>query len=380
MMSVQGVRFQARWDHTNSHLKSPVLTTVQEVKRIAWNIFSFLIPIIGLVRLMGYGVGCLANRLILVRVNSYLRSAERIAKEKEFTDFWKGGLTPKNREVRQWFNLEEHIIATPDCAALSVRLVQHQNAVESSPTIIRFPGNAEIGVQEGNHWMFYESIRRGPCNFVFFDYRGRREDLPGTFAATKDLTVDGSSVVQWVRKCLKTPAHQIRFYGSSLGGAVAVETQGLDPKQLTGAHLNESSFASVDKMVKAIFGAGCLGRLIAWTVANQGYSMEAATAFEKLKGPKLVVYHPQDKVIPNSASLQKEVQHKQAICLTAKDATLKYRPTLKYPLGEETSCATGSDEWGNHCAPLNWYEGAYEKVSEFLFGAPVPQSRGRALV
>ncbi len=356
-MSVQSVHFHARWDNTNNHLQDPIPTAVQKIGRVVYNIFSVLIPIIGLVRLMGYAIQSLANRAILPAAYD-VTEAELAKAKNEFNAFWTGPITAENKSAREKFAMEEHTVVTPDAAALSVKLLRHKNADKRTPTVIYFNGNFAIAMRDPNPWFLQKSIEIGnPCNFVFFDYRGVA-DSTGTFRAAKDLLVDGSSIVQWVREYLEILPDRIHFYGKSLGGAVAVQTQALDPDNLVGAHVNERSFASLDKMIKTIFGFGCLGKFLGWIFNNLGYSADAAAAFRKLQGQKLVVYHPEDQIIPYSASLQNEVEHDAVICLQPKVGRWE-----GYTYADLSRCS-------HHNALLTWHEGATDQIGQFLFGVP----------
>jgi pimeloyl-ACP methyl ester carboxylesterase len=372
-MTIQRVNFQAKWNTINSHLRPEVPTTAQKVGRVAWNIFSVVIPFIGLARLMGYGIGIAANRLILPAAKFIQPTRVADAKNK-FNDFWHGPITLINVLARREFNAEEHTVITPDNAALSVKLIRHRSSDSSTiPTVIYFNGNFQLAMQDPHPWTIQKAIETNTaCNFVFFDYRGVGEST-GTFNAAQDLVVDGSSIVQWVREYLHTPEDQIHFYGQSLGGAVAVQTQALDPQHLTGRHINERSFASLEKMAKSIFGSGCLGKLLSWVVKNQGHSADAAAAFGKLQGQKLVVYHPHDAVIPSNASLKSEVQDRGILhCLVPKSGSVQVR----LPSGEmEMRTYASLSKQRNHNAPLEWHEGAIEGMAQFLFGLPNPQSQ-----
>lgn len=219
-------------------------------------------------------------------------------------------------------------------------------------------------MEDLNHWLCQECIKNKTiCNFSFFDYRGVA-DSKGPFKDPKNLVVDGSSIVQFVRAHLKTPPGQIHFYGVSLGGAIAAETQALDPDRLVGRHLNERSFASSDKLIKAISGS-CLGTLLSRIVKIQGYSINTVEAFDKLKGQKLVVYHPEDQAIPYSASLQQEIQHDAVICLEPRAGRRETGETY----------ADASRRKYHHNAPATWYEGAADRMGKFLFGIPSAQEK-----
>ncbi len=154
------------------------------------------------------------------------------------------------------------------------------------------------------------------------------------------------------RKICSNTSRSNSFYGLSLGGAIASLTQGLNPKKWIGRHINERSFASSDRIVDERFGKGIMAKILNQVFKILGYSANPSESFKSLKGPKMVIYHPEDPVIPDPASMQKEVQHENSICLKPK------------PEFEEEAMKRP------HIAPLSWHEGAQETMIQFLFNLP----------
>lgn len=323
--------FQAQWDSTNEHLKDKVPTTWEKVGRVFWNILSVLIPIIGLGRLIAYGLGCLAKRMILP--SAYFRhdAKEKIAR---FENKWR-----ESGALASTHTLESHKVRTPDGAELSVRLlrVNREGRADADTTIIRF--NPNFGLAEDEILPPLPLSTLAKCNVVSFNYRGVGKST-GSFEASKDLVVDGFSIVQWVQAYLNTEKKQIHFMGTSLGGAFAAQVQALDPA-LTGCHVNDRSLASTDAMLPGI------ARPLAWIVNNQGYGFDAAAAFRQIQGKKLVIYHPQDEIIPYHASLHAAVQE-----------------TLRS--GECLSLKAHGVEGNYHNTCLSDYERVEEKLAAFL--------------
>ena len=183
-MTIQNIHFQAQWNPTNRHLQTPVSTTARKASYAVGIFFSVIVPVIGLVRWMGYCVGRLANRLTLPAAH-YIKP-ECLAKAKvNYRVFWEGPITDKNKLERSVFTAEDHTIVTPDGAALNAKLVRHKNSNGSTPTVIYFNGNFALSMDDPNPWLLQKSIENEtPCNFVFFDYRGVG-DSKGTFNAAK---------------------------------------------------------------------------------------------------------------------------------------------------------------------------------------------------
>jgi pimeloyl-ACP methyl ester carboxylesterase len=320
--------YQAQWDATDRHLDDTP-TTWQKVGRVFWNVLSVLIPVIGLCRLAAYGIGHLAKKMILP--SAWVWKKEEVEEKIcQFEQDWEerspeplSWHSVDGKKLKERYRLESHQIRTPDGAELSVRLFRaKEQPSEGSPplaTVIQFNVNGGLAEDTSFPTVLTAAWKAGVsrCNLVRFNYRGTGGSS-GSFEATKDLVVDGSSVLKWVLSYLKTPKNQIHFMGRSLGGAIAAQVQALDP-DLNGRHLNDRSLASINGMVagaaQMVFGDGVLKKIfsvfarpVAWIVSNQGYGFDAAAAFDKLKGQRLIVYHPKDEVIPyEEASLHRAV-------------------------------------------------------------------------
>ncbi len=331
--------YHTKWESLPASLRPPQLTTCQKVWRVVWNILSVFIPIIGLIRLAAWGLGILAHRLILPGM---------------YHSEWLKDLCHEQFErVCQsssgHYEITPHTIVTPDGAELSVHLFRSRKGDAQTPTTIYFGGNGQLKGMSNWSWVLQDSISRNvPMNLVLFHYRSV-DDSKGKFATPKDLLVDGSSVVQWVRDVVKTPAPQIHFYGLSLGGAVALKTKAADEK-LTGNLLHERSFSSLEDWI------GAFGDRLGWfmkplipiarcLLKSQDFDLNAAADLEKLKGRIIVVYHPQDPVIPYPASMARKV------------------PQHAFELKERYFVDN------HHCSALTDYHDARRKTSDFIFAA-----------
>lgn len=353
MTAVQRPIFQAQWNETNQHLKPVDQTLLRKIARVAWNIFSTVIFPIGLGRLIGAGIGKIASRVLLPSAE---KSAEEIAEAKRLHQIiWHNpNPSPDIQTIRNAFTAEECTVATPDGAHLSATHFRARNATAESATMIYFQPNGTLK-DHGVHLPLMAASTFGtPTNFVVFDYRSVGEST-GTFKGMRDLEIDGSAIAQWVQNGLGVPAHQIQFYGFSLGGAVAVCTQAQDPA-FTGPNGNERSFSSIKEMIRAILNKlnrfKWLASLISWAVKAQGYEMNVVGSYQKLQGRKLVIYHTEDPVIPYEASLKKGIK-----TIPHEDLQLESPPM---PVNE-------------HCAPLQVFNQAetgrpsLEVVREFFF-------------
>lgn len=345
-MTIEGSYFETSWNETTIHLATPEPTLQDKVHRVALAVFSVLLPPLGMMRLIDYGINCFANRVALPSAH-YISKSHFEEVMQNFNDFWEGPITEKNELIRKNYTLIRETVVTPDKAALKALCMRYKESQPDTPTIIYFNGNFQLCV-ETPAWILPKSMEAGsPCNFVLFDYRGVGEST-GTFKGARDLIVDGSSIVEWVKKKIGILPSQIHFYGFSLGGAISSMTKALDPEHLTGRLINDRSFSSSDKWLEIRYGSGYFGRLMNWLFTRHGYSADPLAAFQKASGEKMVIYHPDDAVIPTEASMQYALKHDLAIRLEPK------------PGFEQQS------KEGHHVTPLHWYDRAVERVVEFL--------------
>lgn len=352
-MTIESINFESSWNETTIHLAPPELTTCGRITQIALDIFSILFPPLGIARIISYAVDDFANRVALPAAHNM--SKDRLEHAlKNFYDYWEGPIQECNQLVRENYSLVEQTVITPDKNALKAYCIQYKHCTPATPTIIFFNGNFQL-CAETPMWFLEESIKVYPSNFVIFDYRGVGQS-EGVFTGPRDLVVDGASIVDWVRQKIHTDPSLIYFYGFSLGGAVACLTKALDPEHLTGKLVSDRSFSSSDKVLASRYGTGFFGRLLNFLFYANGYSADVSSSFERLSGEKMVIYHPDDAVIPFDAGMHCQQLHNEVICLQPKEEF------------EEKS------KEHNHIAPLYWHESAIERVLAFLFPVESIQS------
>jgi hypothetical protein len=342
-MSIENICFETSWSDSTIHLAPKA--DCDRITQIALNVFSILFPPLGIARLINYAVADFANRLALPAAQNM--PADRVIKAtRNFYSFWKGPIVEDNRLLRNNYHLIEQTILTPDKAAIKALCMQYNGSDCQTPTMVGFNGNFQLSI-ETPIWVLEEAIRKGtPFNLVLFDYRGVGESQ-GKFTKANDLVIDGSSVIEWVKEKIGTKPELIHFYGFSLGGAIATLTKALDPEHLTGRLINDRSFSSSDKVLNHRYGF--LGKLMHYIFDYNGYSADVAAEFTKLNGDKMVIYHPDDELIPFDSGMHRMNLHDELICLEPKPKYLEK-----------------SKEY-NHVAPLIWHESAIERVLDFLF-------------
>ncbi len=302
-MAIQPISYQhqADWASLPASLRPAQDTTMRKVARFAWNLFSLIIFPVGLIRLAGLAIAHLARKEILLanrRGPACFALAEQLLKSASDARL-------------DHFESIPTTVTTPDGVKLSVHLFRHREATADTPTTLCFGGNAEVkGLGDTFEQILDGSISQNkPMNLLIFDYRSVNQST-GEFRKASDFIVDGSSLVDFVRKKLGTPDHLIHFHGFSLGGAIALKTKAADPR-LTGRLINACSFSTIGKVVEALAlrissFLKPLTLLARWVLRVQEIELDAASDLASLRGPKRITYHPQDPLIPYEGSLAKE--------------------------------------------------------------------------
>jgi pimeloyl-ACP methyl ester carboxylesterase len=357
MMTIENICFETQWDDTTIHLAPQETTLAKKVGSVALDVFSVLCPFLAVARYISYKLDTFANRVSLPAAH-YISETEKEKIHGQFHDFWYGSVTPDNQLLRAHYRMIEQTVRTPDGVDLQAFLLQYKDSTTETPTILYFNGNFQL-CAETPTWILEESLRaHTPCNLVLFDYRGVGNST-GQFTGTKDLVIDGSSIVSWLRKQIGIVPSQLHFYGFSLGGAISSLTKALDP-DLTGKLVNDRSFGSSGAVICERYGSGYVGRLISWMFEKYGYSATPSEELLKAQGEKLVIYHPEDTLIPQKAGMYRYVPE---------DLVFRLEPKKGF------EPASGQEA---HVSPLAWHEQAVEKVLEFLLTSPAQTTVGIA--
>lgn len=354
---------------------SPIRTTDapsiwKKVAKVAWNIFSVILFPIGLARL---GLYWLKNKIRPYYLDILL-PARQLGITNGLTKFLQDPRAIRET-IHNYCPMEEVTVPTMDEATLNVLKFRHIKATSDSPTVIYFNPNAALTSDCPFESIFAALNQQNtPFNFVAFDYRSTGKSQ-GALNGFDDLVTDGLAVVQYVHEKMGTPKDKILFYGHSLGGAVATAVKGTDP-QLSGAFCNDRSLISSASFVSAVLveqlsihgsdsdsyiirGISRTPRFIAFLVNSFAYLLEFSfnlmPSFEKMKGKCLVIYHPEDNVIPEKASVAYALTSSWKV--NCDILRLIEKPDL--------------DSSNHHCNPLNFYQGKpLKKIADFL----LPQS------
>ncbi|MBF8262429.1 MAG: hypothetical protein HW387_94 [Parachlamydiales bacterium] len=314
--------FRAQWTDENRPLKEPDQTLTLKIKSFAWLIFSIVFFPIGLARMAGWFIGFAAKKLVLPAAWDW-----RIDKPKlKLTFDKKWG---EHSDWRNSYQLQEYQIKTPDGALLCTHHFRRRQSPAYAPTIILFQSNATISSQEHYEGLIDEFLNRKiPCNFVQFDYRGVDRSVKSAESA-RDLFLDADSVIQFVEKQLKVPPGQIQFYGWSLGGAIAVNVMQLHP-ECTNRAVLDRTFSSISRVPQSHLPS-FLSPLLFWlpfVIRSQGWEINTVPAAQSLQNRILAIYHPDDSVIPYSASLHKAIPLPHSLKLTGNPYAKKHHLEL----------------------------------------------------
>jgi hypothetical protein len=323
--------FNAHWTSSNQRLK---LTVLDKIKHIFF-----------------FGLQHLAGRMILQTSSISQRVVHAV--ESDFNNFWYGN--KRSSVLKEMFSATPLGLTTPDGAALSGTHFKHKNGSAQTRTVLLFQPNATLSKQFIFDWLLYEAENRAePVNFILFDYRGCGGLSRKKAWNSKQVILDGDTVYQFAQNHLKVPEHLIDFYGYSLGGGIGAEVKNLHPEN-KGKLLIERSFITLEEEIKEL-----LPRFFSFFVAKLstfiGWSIDARNTIKNGLGSKMIVYHPQDPVIPFKASV---AHYYQQHCQGQKDIEIIKLVGIQGYSGND------------HCIPLSDYyadqaELATSKVANFI--------------
>lgn len=269
MNAIDSGPYRAIWTENNSHLNvnsTPLKSFLNKIKNLI-----FYLPI------------------------SFLSLCSNPRKESRFQDY------------NCSFFLKKTII-TPDGARIQARVEWVKKINPNAPTVILFnPLGTSSDIYSE---LIYNYLLKKQCNVVTFNHRGL-----GSTWRSDDLVLDGESVYQYVTSELKFK--NIRYFGHSLGSAVAAQVKALHPEN-PGKYVGDRPFLSIFSLISEFF---CIARLgvaikkitsfiaklcLAYPVYLLGWEFDMAKAFSKMRAKDvLVLHHPEDVIIPAAASAAK---------------------------------------------------------------------------
>lgn len=167
----------------------------------------------------------------------------------------------------------------------------NEKKADNQKWIIRF--NGRNGFYE-NSLLRSQSIGQDlDANILVFNYRGVGESK-GILTKPEELVMDGETCIRYLMS-KGVREENILIHGSSLGGGIACQVATLFEKV---ALINERSFASLSLAASVLVNLSFIkGIFLALR-----WELNSLSGFEKVKGPKLIIYHKQDSIIPHHKS------------------------------------------------------------------------------
>jgi Chlamydia CHLPS protein (DUF818) len=243
---------------------------------------------LGLLPLVMYGLSRLLARCILV---SQTVSAEEKNNLKEIK---KSFIKYEQRNVQE-FDLKIFDGASINGIAIfNGREAKHEfieKRADNQKWIIRF--NGRNGFYETNLLRSQSIGKDLDANIMVFNYRGVGESK-GILTKPEELIIDGEACIKYLlSKGVKE--ENILIHGSSLGGGIACQIASMYEKI---ALINERSFATLSLAAATLANFSFVRNIF----LALGWELDSLNSFDKVKAPKLIVFHKQDSIIPYSKS------------------------------------------------------------------------------
>ena len=252
-------------------------------------------------------------------------------------------------------------ITTPDGVKLRGTFLQTPGCDTNAPVVIFAQGNNGLHTRGSFNTVLGYALDKGEkCNFILFDYRECGES-EGKAILAKDLVVDGESIYQFARNELHVEPKDIQMMGWSLGGGVTARVKALHP-ECTGNYVNDRSFTGMIETVYEMFGKRILAKIACVLLRFLGWeALNAGNALESLRGKTLIAYHPNDRMIRDTAQLAK-----------SPNASKENIQIFELHELDDILDSAGNRIENYHCHPLSMItqnngRKAIEEVGEFLF-------------
>lgn len=299
--------FQAKWLPPLQPFDQSPQNEVQKIIQIVYNIFSFLFPPLGLVRLAYTKLQQFsAGQCLLV---SQLENGKKRKIRSLFDQYWFGDITEHNRLIRSCYTAKKFSAKTPDLVSLEGTFLQHCSSSSTTPTVLVFQGNGSMSSQNEVSMFLYTAAKtQKVVNFLIFDYRGVNPDSPLP-KNTNDFLIDTDTIYQYAINHFQI--HTLHTFGFSLGGGISLIWRTLHP-ELKGRCVVDRSFSSTMDVAYEQLPSG-LGFLVSRIGKFLGWNIPSVEAWKKISARKLCVFSKDDPIIPYSCSLHKKLSAQNKI-------------------------------------------------------------------
>ena len=278
-----------------------------------------------------YPLRSLCRRLILpvAHFSEERRNWVNLAWEND----WLGG---ERREIAEGSVAERYTpsrlqIKTPDGAIVNSFFYSCRGQEENQdiPTFVCFNGNGTLAQEEMWDWLLQKGLKSNtPFNVVVVDYRTSKD-----ISELNRCVLDGMSVVQVLHEQYGIAKNHIMPIGWSMGGAVATKVREADPELGNcGNILSYSSICDViqspiienfmppamPKCLQAKYPLLFIKKVASGLISLSGWNLDVTRSIASLDDHVVVVYHPEDRVIPEVASAKKTASAERVIRMEVK--------------------------------------------------------------
>ena len=278
--------FKAAWPKS---LDPSLESTLSKTKKFTWNFFSILIFPIGLIRLTGYFIRNLAFSFA-VPGNTERDSVEFNARVARIC-FKKFSGTPLQ-------------LATPDGGLIEGAFFEGKNPQK---VVVYGGGNRQQWENLIGEVIHLQSLG---CSVLVLNSRGTGKSKGERNQA--GYALDYYTAYEYLIHKKNVDPENILAVGFSMGGAHTTRAAGLIQEKYPDkkiSAINMCSFSSLRSEIQSLFSDSGIFSLIGKYIAPLvGIDMKVKSAWDKLKGEKVIFYNPKDEVIPRNASLYKAVK------------------------------------------------------------------------
>jgi hypothetical protein len=286
-------------------------------------------------------------------------------------------ITEENKVFREHFTALPMQLTTPDRARISGTFFKNNKSLSLDiPTIVCFQGRATLYKSQSFDPILKKAKKAPvPFNLVMFDYRSGKESQDEPKNA-HSVVLDSETVYQCLKDELHIAEKNIRALAVSLGGAISAQMLALHPQ--AGPYVNIDSFKSIGAVVDNGRAAHSLidylhapqilkhpkilflfKKIMIEMIERFNWEFDSLKALQKIKSRKLIVYDPEDQVIPHKASLFFALQSKKWI-RPEQTLSLKLKPHKCTPIN-----------WLHHGGPYSLYQdeqgtSASKRIFNFL--------------
>ena len=188
----------------------------------------------------------------------------------------------------------------------------------------------KIGDRESVSFRFFSFFKKHFPDYSIFSFNNRGIGQSGGELDLNLLPKDTLAAYTYLKEVLGYDFDSILLYTHSLGGLHATQGAGLVQKKFPKASLsaiNDRSFGELGRFTQAFFNDSSLGKMASSLVHKMRMNLSAKSAWETLKGQKVVIVSKYDRTIP---------YEKGAFCHNVESGTVIHLEESKKHLNHHT--------------------------------------------